>query len=398
MPFLTYTPQSIAFNLADSVTGAPWIGVPVVLLRKPGGGWLTPSGAVTGQGDGFYRIAANTADQDTEGPLLVYATSADAGIIAPSSIWVGDLGGFPANTTAYKYPFWFPQLNNPNAPLLSATGIALLVSLNGAAAATPGSTTVAEVGHGFYEWTPAAADVAVTGQLDLGATAAGAFPFYGSYYLLTGPQTAPTGGFRLGGAGLHTGPQTATLSGGFRLGGSCLISPAPPSGGFGLGGVCLVTSSAAFPGGGRERDIRNAVHDLLMATHAFDEVWLPGMQSPRGKAASDIRACAIDPKRTTTLSGFDAAEIGAWIYRCQIGLTVVVRNDDEQLRDETAEQLLNLVRNALDGVSLGGITLLEKTWVGDWTWLNPQPPERKIQATLTCEYLEEGWEVADVTE
>jgi hypothetical protein len=146
----------------------------------------------------------------------------------------------------------------------------------------------------------------------------------------------------------------------------------------------------------RERDIRRAVQDLLVATGAFSEVYL-GSWDERGRAADDLRGCSIEPDRTGKGEGFDAEAWGGWTYDCQITLVVCVRDIDPVVRDEAAEQLLNVVRNTLYG-ALAGMTLYQKTYIDSWNWLPAQAPERKIRCVLKCPYLEESEQGADESE
>ncbi len=78
-------------------------------------------------------------------------------------------------------------------------------------------------------------------------------------------------------------------------------------------------------------------------------------------------------------------------------VTLLARNDDAQLRDEQAEQLLDVLANAVNGVSLAGITLPGKTLVTAWQWRPAMAPERRIAATVSFQYLVEGWENFDVS-
>jgi hypothetical protein len=148
----------------------------------------------------------------------------------------------------------------------------------------------------------------------------------------------------------------------------------------------------------RERDIRRAVADALNATGAFDAVWIADPDDPTGNAASNWRAAGIRPGATTLLQGFDGAAGGGLVYRCQIPLTLVSRHEDQQVRDELAEELLNVARNALNGRGLGGLAIAQQTIVRSWTWMPPSPPERQVRAVIELHYLEEGWASSDTTE
>jgi hypothetical protein len=146
----------------------------------------------------------------------------------------------------------------------------------------------------------------------------------------------------------------------------------------------------------RERDIRNAIRDALLATGAFSDVWLTGLPESYGGAASDLTAASIEPASTSLTTGWDAQIAGALDYTARLTVTLLARHDDPQLRDELAEQLLNTLHNAVNGQSLAGLTLPAKTLIQSWTWQPAAPPERRIAAVVTFSYLVtwEGWDTS----
>lgn len=81
----------------------------------------------------------------------------------------------------------------------------------------------------------------------------------------------------------------------------------------------------------------------------------------------------------------------------RVSLTLLYRNEDPQLRDEGAELLLDVAANVLNGQSLAGLTFPQQTLITDWTWQPPTVPERRINATLSYQYLVEGWDEYDTT-
>jgi hypothetical protein len=62
---------------SDHITGATGLS-PTVTIRKPGGSFAAPSGAVTEIASGWYQVAGNATDTNTLGPLLLHATGAGA--------------------------------------------------------------------------------------------------------------------------------------------------------------------------------------------------------------------------------------------------------------------------------------------------------------------------------
>lgn len=153
----------------------------------------------------------------------------------------------------------------------------------------------------------------------------------------------------------------------------------------------------------RERDLRNAIKTALDATNLFDTVWLGGLEDPKGIAASDSTGCGISPNSTVEDlrgggGGYDAATDGGILYSCRIDLEIIARNEDSQVRDELAEQLLNTAKNTLNGTDLGGLAFPQLTKVSGWTWKKATSSERLIVATLMVRYEDDGWQAADVAE
>jgi hypothetical protein len=137
----------------------------------------------------------------------------------------------------------------------------------------------------------------------------------------------------------------------------------------------------------RERDVRNAIKDALVATGAFSDVWLTGLPEDHGQGASSLAAAAIEPLSTRLASGWDAAPAGGLGYRSELAVSLLARHPDPQLRDELAEQLLNLLINAVNGQSLAGLTIPQHTMITAWRWMPSRPPERRITATVGFAYI-----------
>jgi hypothetical protein len=147
----------------------------------------------------------------------------------------------------------------------------------------------------------------------------------------------------------------------------------------------------------RERDVRNAIHELLDVSGAFDGVYLAGLPEDRGERGGDRRAAAVEPDATTAADRWDDVD-GAIVMTATVTLTFMARDDDPQLRDEAAELLLNTAAAVLNGRSLAGATLPGSTRIRSWNWLKPNAPERRIAAKLEYQYLVEGWSGLDLSE
>ncbi len=141
----------------------------------------------------------------------------------------------------------------------------------------------------------------------------------------------------------------------------------------------------------RDRDVRNAIHDALLATGAFDGVWIWGLPEDYGTGASQLAAAAIEPESSTQEDRWDSAPGGGLIITSRVTLTFLGRNDDPQLRDEAVELLFDTAANALNGQSLAGLTLPQLSRFLSWRWEKPVAPERRITCTFAYSYIVEGW-------
>ncbi len=147
----------------------------------------------------------------------------------------------------------------------------------------------------------------------------------------------------------------------------------------------------------RDRDVRNAIQSTLVATGAFDAVWIWGLPENQGEPASQRAAAAIEPQASTQDDRWDSEPRGGLIVTSTVRLTLLYRHNDPQLRDEGAEFLLDTAANALNGQSLAYFTLPALTRFTGWSWQPPAAPERRITATFSYAYIVQGWDEYDTT-
>ncbi len=149
----------------------------------------------------------------------------------------------------------------------------------------------------------------------------------------------------------------------------------------------------------RDRDVRNAIVTALQATGAFDAggVWINGRPEDHGAGASNVAAAAIEPVSSSLDDRWDAPVEGGLVVTSVVAITLFFRHEDAQLRDEAAELLFDTAANALNGQSLAGFTLPGLTRFTSWRWEKPAPPERRITATFTYQYIIEGWYDFDIS-
>jgi hypothetical protein len=146
----------------------------------------------------------------------------------------------------------------------------------------------------------------------------------------------------------------------------------------------------------KDRDVRNAVQAALMATSAFDGVWIWGLPEDYGTGSSQGAAAAITPLSSRQEDLWDAAAAGGLVITSRLQITLLYRHPDPQTRDEAAELLLDVAANALNGNGLDGLVLEQTARVTGWDWQPPVAPERRIQATYSYQYIVEGWDGYDI--
>jgi hypothetical protein len=153
----------------------------------------------------------------------------------------------------------------------------------------------------------------------------------------------------------------------------------------------------------RDRDVRNAIQTALASTNAFDmasggsAVYLWGLPEDHGSPASQQAAAFIVPMSSRQEDLWDAAPAGGLVITTRVGIILCYRDDDAQLRDEGAELLLDTAANALNGQSLAGLTFTQTTRIVQWDWQQVTVPERRINATLSYQYIVERWDDYDTT-
>jgi hypothetical protein len=145
----------------------------------------------------------------------------------------------------------------------------------------------------------------------------------------------------------------------------------------------------------RDRDVRNAIQTALVATGAFDGVFVWGLPEDYGSGASNAALAIVEPESSTQEDRWDAAPAGGLLVTSRVTITLIARAEDPQLRDELAELLFDTAANALNGHSLAGLTLSQLTRFMSWRWEKPAVPERRIASIFSYQYIVEGWDSYD---
>lgn len=98
------TSHPILFFMADTsdhITGLTGL-TPTVTLSKNGGSFAAAEGAVSEVGNGWYALAGNATDRNTEGALIIHATAAGADPFDMDyEIDAGELSTESAGSSAY---------------------------------------------------------------------------------------------------------------------------------------------------------------------------------------------------------------------------------------------------------------------------------------------------------
>ncbi len=91
-----YECNFLMIDSSDHTTGKTGLS-PTVTIRKKGGSFASPSGAVSEVSVGWYKIAGNATDSNTDGQIQVHATGSGAD---PSDSICGQVVEFDPNATA----------------------------------------------------------------------------------------------------------------------------------------------------------------------------------------------------------------------------------------------------------------------------------------------------------
>ena len=148
----------------------------------------------------------------------------------------------------------------------------------------------------------------------------------------------------------------------------------------------------------RDWDVLDDVNTKLKATGEFDGVYRGALPEARGQAAADKYAAAVSllDWEETDLSDDAAGVQSTRTVRWQ--LTLMVREDDPELRERSLDRLLNVCQVTLDGQSLaGGLTIPDWTRLRKGAYQKAEPPQQAMVVTGEFAYWVEGFAGHDVT-
>lgn len=161
---------------ADHVSPA-LLATLTVLIRKNGGTFAAPSGAVSEVGQGMYKIAPHALDANTFGSLLIHASGAGCDPYDDRYVVVdGEIGRVRQGNTSIDLPFGPLVLTADHITGATGKTLTVTISKNGSAFATP-AAAVTEIDYGWYVLAPNAVDAETAGDLAIHATAALCDPY-----------------------------------------------------------------------------------------------------------------------------------------------------------------------------------------------------------------------------
>jgi hypothetical protein len=136
--------------------------------------------------------------------------------------------------------------------------------------------------------------------------------------------------------------------------------------------------------------VLQAIRDALIATKEFDGVYadLPEFQ---GEAASDRTAAVVAPLDFDENDGWDDPTDVLSTRHVRWNLMLIVREEDNQARQNELARLFALAQNELDGKSLGSITLPAFTRLRKGRYRNSNSPEQCLKAVGEFTYLVHGF-------
>jgi hypothetical protein len=148
----------------------------------------------------------------------------------------------------------------------------------------------------------------------------------------------------------------------------------------------------------RDKDIREAMKEALLATDMFDEVLLTGLPEDYGFGASEASVAAIEPNGSVQADKWDGDPDSDLEVTSTVKITLMARKEDPQIRDDAVELLVDIVANTLNFQSFLGFTVPALTKIQKWTWQKAKHPERRIQIDFKYVYLVPGWNAYDTIE
>ena len=165
--------------------------------------------------------------------------------------------------------------------------------------------------------------------------------------------------------------------------------------GVGLGGGSI----APVPSPQRDRSFLRLIATLLRATDEFQDVTTSGLPEDVGRSAESYRHASLE------LTGFEETPYGTdhtYVPRLRtvtFVLTIGVRDQDSDVRDDELDRLGNIAKNAINGQSLAGANYPALTYLGrKGSYLSMKGIERRLQIAGTFAYDVPDWNLHNTDE
>ena len=141
----------------------------------------------------------------------------------------------------------------------------------------------------------------------------------------------------------------------------------------------------------RDYDVLDDVRARLVATKEFDAVYRSALPETKGQSAGDRFAAAVEHRSWEELSESADPSVIQSTRKLKWRLTLLVRDDDPEVRERELDRLLAVAQDALDGQSLAGVTLPDWTYLSSGVYEDAKPPEQHMRVEGYCAYYIEGW-------
>ena len=131
----------------------------------------------------------------------------------------------------------------------------------------------------------------------------------------------------------------------------------------------------------RDWDVFESISTLLAATNEFDNIYRSALPESNGQRSEDQLAACVAPRDWDEVDDADNASTQQIKRSVRWTLTLMVREDDPEIRERYLDRLLNIAMTAIDGKSLAGLTIPAWTKLRKGSYELPNAPEQR----MTCQ-------------
>ena len=128
----------------------------------------------------------------------------------------------------------------------------------------------------------------------------------------------------------------------------------------------------------RDRQIVKLIADALRATGEFDEVRTAGLPEVQGSGSDEARLASLEIVSWDESDQFTDTDVNPLNRTVRFRLTILVRMEDPDMRDDECDRLYCASANAFVGHVFGGVTYSYYSRLNRGNWLPANPPERRM--------------------